>query len=309
MSAPSLVVVKALGLVTIQASPIRGRMHEGLSPGGPLVPALLARANARIGNEPNAPGIEVCGQLVLRALCDVVISTDRATHALAAGDEIAIASGATRVTYIAFAGGVQQMGSDPFSAHEVQEWGRTPFSTGTHLVAGIGGLLRAGDRIASSLAIEVRDRDAVIERDALSPHDLGWRQASSHEDLSNERPIRIVSGPDAEPAIRIVLGPDRDAFAAAAFDVLLGTAWRISASSDRTGTRLDGARLERRPAYVEQTRPMVIGAIEVPGSGAPIVLGPEHPTTGGYPVIAVVATSDLDAFHSIPLGGSVRFRV
>jgi allophanate hydrolase subunit 2 len=74
-------------------------------------------------------------------------------------------------------------------------------------------------------------------------------------------------------------------------------------------TRLEGERIERRAEYVEQSRPMVIGAIEVPGDGAPIVLGPEHPTTGGYPVLAVIASDSLDAFHSVPLGGSVRFVV
>jgi allophanate hydrolase subunit 2 len=52
---------------------------------------------------------------------------------------------------------------------------------------------------------------------------------------------------------------------------------------------------------------MVLGAIEVPRDGKPIVLGPEHPTTGGYPVIAVVARADLGRLFSIRLGGTVRF--
>ena len=52
---------------------------------------------------------------------------------------------------------------------------------------------------------------------------------------------------------------------------------------------------------------MVLGAIEVPGDGKPIVLGPEHPTTGGYPIIAVVTRADLGALFAIRLGGAVRF--
>jgi 5-oxoprolinase (ATP-hydrolysing) subunit C len=51
----------------------------------------------------------------------------------------------------------------------------------------------------------------------------------------------------------------------------------------------------------------VIGAIELPPNGVPIVLGPEHPTTGGYPVIAVVASRDVGRFHARRIGGSVRF--
>jgi allophanate hydrolase subunit 2 len=54
---------------------------------------------------------------------------------------------------------------------------------------------------------------------------------------------------------------------------------------------------------------MVLGAIEVPRDGKPIVLGPEHPTTGGYPIVAVVARDDLAALFSIRLGGRVRFTV
>ena len=52
---------------------------------------------------------------------------------------------------------------------------------------------------------------------------------------------------------------------------------------------------------------MVRGALEVPRDGAPIVLGPEHPTTGGYPLIAVIASAELGRFHAIPLGGQVQF--
>jgi allophanate hydrolase subunit 2 len=53
---------------------------------------------------------------------------------------------------------------------------------------------------------------------------------------------------------------------------------------------------------------MVQGAIQVPRSGQPIVLGPDHPTTGGYPVIATLVRADLGAFHAIPIGGELRFK-
>jgi allophanate hydrolase subunit 2 len=52
---------------------------------------------------------------------------------------------------------------------------------------------------------------------------------------------------------------------------------------------------------------MVAGAIEVPASGSPIVLGPDHPTTGGYPVLAVVLRADLGRFNARPIGAAVRF--
>jgi allophanate hydrolase subunit 2 len=52
---------------------------------------------------------------------------------------------------------------------------------------------------------------------------------------------------------------------------------------------------------------MVLGALEVPRDGKPIVLGPEFPTTGGYPIAAVVVRADLGRLFSIRLGGTVRF--
>jgi allophanate hydrolase subunit 2 len=54
---------------------------------------------------------------------------------------------------------------------------------------------------------------------------------------------------------------------------------------------------------------MVRGAIEVPRDGQPIVLGPEHPTTGGYPVIGVIASEDLGRFFATGVGRQVRFIV
>lgn len=150
---------------------------------------------------------------------------------------------------------------------------------GAHLSAGIGRLVRANDRI-DVLA-------ATASMVAPPP----------------------IAGSASDGVIRLVPGPDRDAFVSDALERLCDATYRISSSSDRVGTRLEGPPITRRDDYVEQSRPMVVGAIEVPRDGVPIILGPEHPTTGGYPILAVVSSSDLDALHSIPLGGTVRFRM
>jgi allophanate hydrolase subunit 2 len=106
---------------------------------------------------------------------------------------------------------------------------------------------------------------------------------------------------DDRQTIRVVPGPD-------GLDLAPLTAgiYTVLPTSDRVGTRLEGPVLPRGP---EATRPMVRGAIEVPGDGQPIVLGPEHPTTGGYPLIGVIASADLGRFFAIRVGGSVRFVV
>jgi len=148
-------------------------------------------------------------------------------------------------------------------------------SRSTQLSAGIGALVRAGDVLA-----------AGVERLAAGP--------------------RAVEPFEQTGAIRIIPGPDLQAFAAGALDALCAAAFRISPQSDRIGTRLDGPPLPRLD-IPDRSSPMVRGAIEVPRDGLPIVLGPEHPTTGGYPLIGVVADEDLDRFHAVRLGGSVRF--
>ena len=51
------------------------------------------------------------------------------------------------------------------------------------------------------------------------------------------------------------------------------------------------------------------GAIQVPTSGQPIILLADHPTTGGYPVIAVVANADLDAAGQLRPGQKLRFAI
>jgi allophanate hydrolase subunit 2 len=52
---------------------------------------------------------------------------------------------------------------------------------------------------------------------------------------------------------------------------------------------------------------MMRGAIQVPACGDAIVLGPDHPTVGGYPVIAAVVTADVGALMARPPGTEVQF--
>lgn len=145
---------------------------------------------------------------------------------------------------------------------------------GALLAAHVGHALRAGDRIANA-------------QEPTSP-------AST--------PAPLADGP-----VRILPGPDLDAFAPNALDVLVAAPYAIARASDRVGTRLAGAPIPRITNYRERSRPMVRGAVEVPADGTPIVLGPDHPTTGGYPVLAVVAERDLGRLFAIRVGGTVRF--
>lgn len=258
----SLLVVRSIGLVTTQDLGRPGYMHVGLARGGAIVPALLAAANRRAQNPDDAAAIEVMGALTVRAEAAAIVATDtREPRELRAGDEMLVTSGRRRVTYLAMRGGVN-----------------APVALGsrsTQLSAGIGRLLRAGDRLAAE---------------------------------SSPVAIRAIEPFDETSPVRVIAGPDADAFSPDALNVLESSPYSVLSSSDRVGTRLDGPRLDRtgRP---DATRPMVVGAIEVPRDGQPIVLGPEHPTTGGYPVIGVVASADLGRLFARPFGSGVRFTV
>ena len=80
----------------------------------------------------------------------------------------------------------------------------------------------------------------------------------------------------------------------------------LDASSNRVGSRLVGRAIAAHA--LGSSAPLVKGAIEVPPDGMPIVLGPEHPTTGGYPVVGIIRDEDLDRFFAMPVGSRVRFR-
>jgi allophanate hydrolase subunit 2 len=52
---------------------------------------------------------------------------------------------------------------------------------------------------------------------------------------------------------------------------------------------------------------MIRGAVEVTTDGTPIVLGPDHPTTGGYPVLAVLRPASQAALARRRPGAAIRF--
>lgn len=257
------------GLATIQDMGRPGHMHEGVPPGGAIARELLARANECVGNARDAAAIEIFGTLSLVAQGSIVIGTDEgAPHALHDGERFDLAASSfARVRYIAIRGGIAVK--------------RLLGGRGTLLVARFGGLdgraLRRGDRL------DARD-----------------------ETIDMPRPLTPFAG-DLDSPIRIVPGPDHARFAKGALTTLLTSTFTLSSSSNRTGARLDGPILRRNDTDGGVSAPMVEGAIQVPASGAPIVLGPDHPTTGGYPVIATIVRADLGRFAMRRAGAPITF--
>jgi biotin-dependent carboxylase-like uncharacterized protein len=124
-------------------------------------------------------------------------------------------------------------------------------------------------------------------------------------DVSAEAAVGSYGLPD-EVVLRLLPGPRADWVDAAA----LGTVpWRVSPASNRIGIRLEGPTLSWLRGDELESEGVVTGAIQVPRAGQPILLGPDHPTTGGYPVVAVVHSYDLWVTGQLRPGDRLRFRL
>jgi allophanate hydrolase subunit 2 len=243
-------------------------MHEGVPEGGPLAPDGMERANWAASNAPGEATLEIVGSIVLRVASGTTLGLDDGTREVADGERsVEVVSEGGQVRYVALRGGLDV---------PVVLGGR-----GTLLVAGVGGHegrgLRSGDVL--------RSRRAPV-------HDVGARP----------------DGLDPTAPLPIVLGPDLDRFQARAIAVLTTATFLVGARRDRTGMRLGGPPLLRVDG--DDTRasaPMIRGAMQVLPSGEAIVLGPDHPTTGGYPVIAALTRASAGALGARPAGAPVRF--
>jgi biotin-dependent carboxylase-like uncharacterized protein len=104
-------------------------------------------------------------------------------------------------------------------------------------------------------------------------------------------------------------GPRVDWFVDGALDQLTTQAWTVSPDVSRVGARLDGAAIARARPEELPSEGLVTGAVQVPADGRPVVMLADHPTTGGYPVLAVVDQASLDSVVQARPGERLRFRV
>ncbi|GIE96342.1 biotin-dependent carboxyltransferase family protein [Paractinoplanes rishiriensis] len=109
--------------------------------------------------------------------------------------------------------------------------------------------------------------------------------------------------PTTELELGVRLGPRDDWFEAAG---LFASAYQVSPLSNRVGCRLAGIALTRTRAGEFASEGVVLGAIQVPADGQPLIFLADHPTTGGYPVIGVV--DDVTPLAQARPGTTVRFR-
>ncbi len=111
-----------------------------------------------------------------------------------------------------------------------------------------------------------------------------------------------------EPVLRMILGPREDWFTAESVTGLWAGAYEVSADSDRVGVRLRGPALRRRTSAELPSEGVVAGAVQIPRDGQPVIFLADHPVTGGYPVVGVVAADDLALAAQCRPGQRLRLR-
>ena len=118
---------------------------------------------------------------------------------------------------------------------------------------------------------------------------------------------RLLPAYAADTLVRVMLGPQLEAFTAAARATFLSSTYRVSPRSDRAGLRLEGPPIAHGGAADLLPEGIACGGIQVPADGQPILLGCDHPTTGGYTKIATVIAADLWRAAQAKPGDRLRF--
>jgi len=282
----SKLVVASIGPASsVQDGGRHGAQRYGLTPSGAMDRLGLATANTLVGNGPFAAVIEIGpfgakftarDGAVRVALSGAPRGGDIAGRAVIFDTSMTLAEGET--LNLGFAKG----GSFSYLAIE-------------------GGI--EGEPMFGSLAVNARTGlGSPYPRPLQAGDVLQTKTASS----TAER--RIELPPAATGPIRVVLGPQDDEFTDEAKALFLGSEWKISATSDRMGYRLEGPAIRHLHGHNIVSDGTVDGSIQVPGNGAPIVLMPDRGTSGGYPKIATLITADLGRFAQTPAGSGFRFR-
>jgi biotin-dependent carboxylase-like uncharacterized protein len=282
---PSLVITSIGPASSVQDGGRPGSQRYGLTPSGAMDRLGLAAANALVDNPPLAAAIEIGpfaaaftarGGPVRLALSGAQRNADIAKRPVAMDTSVTLGDGETLTL------GFARNGSFSYLAIE-------------------GGI--EGEAIFGSLSVNAR---AGLGSPYPRPLQAGDELKVAAASGMPERRIELPAVSNAP--IRVVLGPQDDEFSDEARALFLGSDWKISATSDRMGYRLEGPVIKHLHGHNIVSDGTVNGSIQVPGNGLPIVLMRDRATTGGYPKIATVISADFGRFAQIPAGTIFRFQ-
>ncbi len=107
--------------------------------------------------------------------------------------------------------------------------------------------------------------------------------------------------------LRVILGPQHDRFTYKGIETFLSNAYQLTSECDRMGCRLEGAPIEHVTSADIISDGIAFGAVQVPGTGQPIIMMADRQTTGGYTKIATVISTDLWKLAQAKPGDTVIF--
>ncbi|MEU3458795.1 biotin-dependent carboxyltransferase family protein [Streptomyces sp. NPDC006733] len=276
-------VVRAGALTTVQDLGRPGHAHLGVPRSGALDPPAHRRANRLVGNPDGAATLETTvNGCAVRAERAVVAAVTGAPCAVRIDGAPAPWGAAVRVP----AGAVLELG---------------PAEHGLRCYLALAG------------GVDVEPVLGSRSTDLLSG--LGPAPLARHDTLPlGPAPVRPPGAdtvpwpaPPAELVLPMLLGPRDDWFTEEAPRLLASGAYTVSAASNRIGLRTEGPALRRASGGELPSEGMVLGAVQVPPDGRPVLFLADHPTTGGYPVIGVVPEPRLAAAAQAVPGTPVRF--
>ncbi|MEN3583800.1 biotin-dependent carboxyltransferase family protein [Streptomyces sp. ZYX-F-203] len=278
-----LVVVRAGLLTTVQDRGRPGHAHLGVPRSGVLDPPAARLANRLVGNAVDAAVLETTlDGCSLRPTTPVTVAVGGAPCPVGVDGRPAAWGAAVRVP----AGAVLEIGE---------------------AVRGVRSYLAVAGGVAVAPVLGSRSTDLLsglgppplVEGTVLPVGSPGPPPAPAD--------AAPYPAPPDELVLRVTPGPREDWFTAEAVRVLVSRPYRVASSGNRIGLRLTGPVLERSAPGELPSEGMVLGAVQVPPDGCPVVFLADHPTTGGYPVIGVVRGSDLPAAAQAAPGTPVRF--
>ena len=283
MTDRALVVVRAGALTTVQDRGRPGYAHLGVPRSGALDAPAAALVNRLVGNAPGAAVLETTlNGCAVRPRSTVVVAVGGAPCPVTVGGRPA----AWGAPVVVPAGDLLDVGT---ARSGVRSY--VAVSGGIAVEPVLGS--RATDLLSGLGPAPLADGAVLPLGTPVGPH--------ARADVVPQ------PSPPAELVLRVTLGPRADWFTPAAVRAFTSRAYRVSSASNRIGLRTDGPALERARPGELLSEGMVLGAVQVPPDGRPVVFLADHPTTGGYPVIAVVRAADLPAAAQAVPGIPVRF--
>jgi biotin-dependent carboxylase-like uncharacterized protein len=284
-------VVRSGLLTTVQDLGRPGYAHLGVARSGALDASALVRANRLVGNPDGAAGIET-------TLTGVTFRTEVRTTVAVTGARATVRVDSEPVPFGAAvavpSGSVVEVGSA-----EAGVRGYVAFAGGVSVAAVLGS--RSTDTL-SGLGPPPLRPGFVLPLGRSSPN--APTDASRYSEPGSEY-LDASTGDDI--VVRLRYGPRHDWFSVTARDALMESPYTLSVKSNRVGARLTGTALSRTVAGELPSEGIVLGAVQVPADGQPLVFLADHPTTGGYPVVGVVDAADLSLLAQARPGTVVRF--